>query len=455
MKKVTSLISIFLIAVSVLGQWNQTGNNNSSGDLTIGNINNNTYSKIVLRGPNQPLGIESKRDLIFDFYYAGKSILRSYRGSSWDTYMQLITTNSANQEVLSMHLNGNGKVGLGTDSPTAHLHLNVPSISGVEKAFKVQISDAVSDYFQIQNGTGVHNQFIPRLLGYRESDNRTVMGLSAEVPDANDTGSNPMLAFDARRVGGKILNRPLFQWNSYTTNYMTMSATGALGIGTTSPNGKLEVRGSINYSLNDQVKTIVHTSGDGNSYFNYIGGASNSRIGFQIDGSSKMSIMNNGDIGIGTIPSAKLDVNGDIKAHEIEVTLASIDDMQLNGTLAANNITYTANGNTADFVFEENYQLKDLSEVEAFIKANKHLPEIPSAAEMEEAGVNLAEMNKLLLMKVEELTLYSIELEKKVMEERKERRGELVQALKTEEEKRKVLEGRLNQMEKILIDLKK
>jgi hypothetical protein len=128
-----------------------------------------------------------------------------------------------------------------------------------------------------------------------------------------------------------------------------------------------------------------------------------------------MYLQYDGKVGIGTTsPSATLDVAGNIKAHEIEVTLAAMQDLQLNGTLAANNITYTANGNTADFVFEDNYHLKDLTEVEAFIKTNKHLPEIPSATEMEEAGVNLAEMNKLLLMKVEELTLYSIEQEKKI-----------------------------------------
>jgi hypothetical protein len=134
-----------------------------------------------------------------------------------------------------------------------------------------------------------------------------------------------------------------------------------------------------------------------------------------------LRINSNGNIAIGKpLANAKLDVAGNIKAQEIEVTLASINDMHLNGTLAANNITYTANGNTADFVFENNYQLKDLSEVEAFIKTNKHLPEIPSAVEMEEAGVNLAEMNKLLLMKVEEVPLYSIQLEKEVKRQKAE-----------------------------------
>ncbi|MDK2841777.1 MAG: hypothetical protein PWQ17_1282, partial [Anaerophaga sp.] len=103
-----------------------------------------------------------------------------------------------------------------------------------------------------------------------------------------------------------------------------------------------------------------------------------------------------GNIGVGVeVPQAKLDVNGDIRATEIRVE---------------------ANGNTADFVFDENYDLKELEEVEAFIKKNKHLPDIPSAEELEASGVNLAEMNKLLLQKIEELTLYVIEKNKDVEE---------------------------------------
>ncbi|PRY91351.1 hypothetical protein BY457_12626 [Marinilabilia salmonicolor] len=66
----------------------------------------------------------------------------------------------------------------------------------------------------------------------------------------------------------------------------------------------------------------------------------------------------------------------------------------------------------ADFVFSEDYPLRDLKQVEDFIKDYKHLPEIPSAHEMATSGVNLAEMNKLLLQKIEELTLYIIKQDK-------------------------------------------
>ncbi len=64
--------------------------------------------------------------------------------------------------------------------------------------------------------------------------------------------------------------------------------------------------------------------------------------------------------------------------------------------------------------FSKDYNLRPLSEVEAFIKKNKHLPDVPSAKQVEAEGIKLKEMNATLLKKVEELTLYMIELEKKV-----------------------------------------
>lgn len=69
--------------------------------------------------------------------------------------------------------------------------------------------------------------------------------------------------------------------------------------------------------------------------------------------------------------------------------------------------------NWADFVFAKEYKLRPLSEVEDFVKANKHLPEIPSAEEVYTNGIDVAQMDAKLLQKIEELTLYIIELEKK------------------------------------------
>lgn len=103
----------------------------------------------------------------------------------------------------------------------------------------------------------------------------------------------------------------------------------------------------------------------------------------------KMTITEN--VGIGTTsPSYKLEVNGAIRSKEIKVEASP----------------------WPDYVFEPDYELKSLEETAEFIAANKHLPGIPSAKEIEANGVLLGEMNTLLLKKIEELTLHLIEQQK-------------------------------------------
>ena len=80
-------------------------------------------------------------------------------------------------------------------------------------------------------------------------------------------------------------------------------------------------------------------------------------------------------------------------------------------TIKADDINVNMN-NAADYVFDENYNLKSLSEVESYVNEHKHLPGIPSAAEMEQNGVSVSAMSNMLLEKVEELTLHMIQLKK-------------------------------------------
>jgi hypothetical protein len=79
-----------------------------------------------------------------------------------------------------------------------------------------------------------------------------------------------------------------------------------------------------------------------------------------------------------------------------------------------------SNPGWCDFVFDDNYRLPPLREVEAYIRQHKHLPLIPSEAEVEAEGFDLAQMNALLLRKTEELTLYVIQLEKDLAEARQQ-----------------------------------
>lgn len=103
-----------------------------------------------------------------------------------------------------------------------------------------------------------------------------------------------------------------------------------------------------------------------------------------------------GNVGIGTTtPDSKLTVNGIIHSQEIKVTVDA----------------------GADYVFEPDYDLQSLAELNNYIKQYKHLPEVPSAAEMEEEGIELSKMNILLLKKIEEMTLHLIKQEERIEEQ--------------------------------------
>lgn len=86
--------------------------------------------------------------------------------------------------------------------------------------------------------------------------------------------------------------------------------------------------------------------------------------------------------------------------------------MAVNGTIRAKEIKVESGW--ADFVFKKDYQLPTLKDVEKHINENGHLPNIPTEAEVKANGVNLGEMNTLLLQKIEELTLYIIKQEKTI-----------------------------------------
>jgi hypothetical protein len=93
----------------------------------------------------------------------------------------------------------------------------------------------------------------------------------------------------------------------------------------------------------------------------------------------------------------------------------------VNGTITTKVVKVTPNG-WSDYVFDSAYKLPSLAEIELYVKANKHLPDVVSAAQVQQKGVDLGENQAAQLKKIEELTLYMIELNKKVETLTKENR---------------------------------
>ncbi|MBT2564400.1 hypothetical protein J7E50_06820 [Pedobacter sp. ISL-68] len=230
-----------------------------------------------------------------------------------------------------------------------------------------------------------------------------------------------------------------FSNNSYT-NGLAVAPNGNVGIGTTDANEKFVVNGNLKIILDQgnfpskNVVSMVALGYSGNtgaknwalrSVYQYGNGVGNNADGGDLDviksldGSLILATKTDGtamgNIGIGTTnPSERLSVNGKIKANEIRVD---------------------GNGQP-DYVFEEGYKISSLKETEQYIKLNKHLPEVPSAAEAAENGIALGEMNKLLLKKIEELTLHLIEKDKQY--------GELLNDVKKQELRLRLLEKKLD-----------
>ncbi|VXD14828.1 hypothetical protein [Marinoscillum sp. 108] len=150
--------------------------------------------------------------------------------------------------------------------------------------------------------------------------------------------------------------------------------------------------------------------GTGGAVLDAEGGAN---LHLRTAGIDRIYIKNNGQIGMGTSAtgSHKLAVEGSIGAREIKVESSG----------------------WSDFVFEKDYKLRPLEELESYVSEHQHLPEIPSEAEVTAHGINLGEMNAKLLQKIEELTLYLIEQNKEI---------------RAHHEQNKSLEMRIKELEK-------
>jgi len=274
-----------------------------------------------------------------------------------------------------------GNVGIGTNEPQARLHVN--------------------------NGDNSYG---------------TILATSSEVNFslyAKSLTTHPIYA-EAFRLGLKYSGD---ERNGFISFYRGSSATGGflgfstsgiervsiddignVGIGTGKPFAILDINTPIlhegahntqkwstdNKDYNLTLQTVWNTHGINQQFIQRFNGIDYPSLVFY-----------GGYVGIGTTnPDSKLTVAGNIHAQEVKVTMNA--------------------GIVPDYVFATGYKLKSLNEVEQYINENSHLPEIPSAQEIEKNGLMMAEMNMNLLKKIEELTLYMIEMKKENEKQNKE-----------------------------------
>ncbi|MDR0969105.1 MAG: hypothetical protein LBM67_01035 [Lentimicrobiaceae bacterium] len=319
-------------------------------------------------------------------------------------------------------------VGIGTTDPKQLLHINGNTLlSGTNNSLLFGsgtiTSTNLSGNFGIRyvNNSGLHfykpaigsNAAINNILYIRDSGN---IGIGTSSPEtklhvSGDTKTTNLTATGNAQVGSLTATGTI-QSDSLTTTggiqagslrVSGASQTNTLAVTGNAQVGSLVTNGAVTFnSLSGQTTEmlVINSNGlvstqeiiSGDNLGNHTATQNinlNNRL--LVNGASSTSglfVATNGNVGIGTsTPAQKLSVNGNIRAKEIKVETA----------------------NWPDYVFDNTYELMDLKQVESFINQNGHLPEIPSAKEVSETGVNLSEINALLLKKIEELTLYLIQ----------------------------------------------
>lgn len=355
------------------------------------------------------------------------------------------TNNFVTPGQLNLTITPGGNVGIGTDNPASHVHISgntdqfltiqkTVSGSGLVGLDLLRANEFSATDWRIVNDGG-ELQFLDATDNFNSPGdlNMTItqggnVGIGLESPEAhlhvyggvmNGTSGGTMLrvgnstgdflAFDNNEIAARNgSGLPDLLYLQYWGGNISLCADddGEVGIGTTNPQAKLHITdgGDADFSGGGQL-VLGPTSGanlalDGNEILARNNGAE-APLFLQISGGDVLMTPNeNGQVGIGVTSMANMPTDDYLLA--------------VDGKIISEEVRVEMSGSWPDYVFAPDYHLTPLSELETEIQTHGHLPGIPSAQTVESEGFELGDMQRRMMEKIEELTLYMIQADKEI-----------------------------------------
>lgn len=386
---------------------------------------------------------------------AGLLIFDTTTGSYWyysgSTWVNLAASGGSSP----WSVNGNyiyhltDSLGLGTSSPDEKLHIS-------------------NGQMRLSRTASFENKIIFSMPATNGITSET-QGLKFQLSSVDKA----FIGYSSTAFSGSYLR---LSGNGVNASDLVISSTGKIGIGTSQPSEKLDVAGNINMNATNPTlqlqnagvdKGFVQLSGDdlrmGTNTSN-----DNGKFIVRVNGLENFAVTGTGNVGVGTIsPATKLHIagntrmvntgevlridgstptinfynngsfksflqhstsglymgvnSGNIQLDAVQIAIgqvvsgASAYKLSVTGKIICEEVRVKlVSSGWPDYVFAGDYKLPPLREVEQFIKSNKHLSNIPSASEVEKNGIEIGDMQKRMMEKIEELTLYVIDLQKQI-----------------------------------------
>ncbi len=339
--------------------------------------------------------------------YAGNPEDVDFGTSSGNTLGKLHFTIQANPRLT---IGADGKVGIGTTNPAHLLHINggdlfVQSSSGLIR-FGYQGSN---EWQMATTGGGADLRWYTTPDGGTTITPRHYFSQNGNMGVGGFSGPGvPLGRLDVIGAGATSGTNTFLLRNNLGDTLLRMRDDGRIGIGY---NGS-----SYGRTLNMGGTGINFYTANEAAFGGAVFPTDTSLVIWSNSGANNYLVLQPswGNTGIGTYsPNAKLHINGTQLIGSTSDRIAAGYNLSVHGKIIAEEVKVQLYAAWPDYVFSNNYKLMPLEQLEQSINTNKHLPNIPAAAEVEKNGIMLGDMNRRLMEKVEELTLYIIDLNKK------------------------------------------